>query len=166
MQMVQPITLPKTAPFYTTPFTFEVSLVAGACKTYIDLKSKSFPLELDENMQRLLTNYGLSHQATIEEIANASVQFFESSTRLAATLDFIELRFMQTYDFGCVMTCGDTDHDPDKLGPASHVRSMRHSEVLKKTTEMFGYGLALHYVAKVLGVPTDWFKFILSGDAR
>jgi len=168
MRMLQEITLPQTEDFYTKPFRFPVSLVSGACKGYTEdgPPKKTFPLALDPAMQKLLKGYGATHNATLESIASSAIQYFRTSTGPAEALDHIELRFLLAYDFGRVMTCGPKGITGERLGPASPKTSMRHGEAVKKTSEMFGYGLALHYVASALGVPVDWFTFILESGAR
>jgi hypothetical protein len=169
MEMIQSITLPKTESFYTKEFSFPVELVATACKDYIDPGPpvRTLPLSLDPAMQAVLKGYGKAHEACLADIAASAVQFFRTARGATEALDHIELRFLLTYDFGRVMTSGKaTPHHPKRLGPASPQTSMRHGEAVKKTSEMFGYGLALHYVAKALGVPTDWFTFILGNGAR
>lgn len=167
MKMVQEITLPKTADFYTRNYAFDVTRVAGACKTYNDPGPPPTPLslDLDPNMAAILATYGDTHQASVDAIAGAAIQFFRTSEGPTETLDHIELRFLLTYEFGRMLTTGGVS-DGSRLGPASRQQSMRHGEAVKKTSEMFGYGLALHYVAAALGIPTDWFTFVLENGAR
>ena len=117
-------------------------------------------------MQVLLQTYGTTHQASLADLASAALQFFRTSDGPAEALDHIELQFLLTYDFGRVLTCGSDGASGTSLGPASRRTSMRHGEAVKKTTEMLGYGLALNYVASVLGVPTDWFTFIEGSGTR
>lgn len=168
MQMTQDITLPKTEDFYTKPYEFSVSLVGGACRDYVDPgpPRKVLPLHLDSSMQKAIQGYGPHHKASLEDIAASSIQFFRTAAGDSEILDHHELRFMMAYDFGRVMTCGLNGNTGTRLGPATRTTSMRHSEAVKRTTEMFGYGLSLHFTASVLGVPTDRFTFILGSGSR
>ena len=168
MEMRHEITLPKTEGFYTQPFNFPVELVHGACKQYDDPKSAgpSLGLSLNPQMQVALNTYGKSHNASLDEIAHSALQYFRTSHGSTEALDHIDLRFMLTYDFGRIFTSDGDNHHAAKLGLASSEQSQRHGESVKHSVEMFGYGLALHYVANVLGVSSDRFSFLRGNGNR
>jgi len=170
--MTRSIGLPKTSDFYEMDRVFDVRLDNSTCGTYqVSVPDPSDPkktvpqttdFQIDPTIKSALAAYGAKHTASLEQINKSSVQFY----RIAGDEDEFDgirdIEFMQAFALGNVFVGKTESH----LGAGTYEVTLRHWEAAKPVTEIFGYGLAVDYVAAALGMSPDRFTFMKGNKKR
>ncbi len=161
MRIRHELDLPQREGFYTKNLAFEVKVNLSVCGPHF-FKGKTFTLEPPTLLSSHLSGVDKSiHRVSLEAISEAALRFYSSENRPQfSTTEYIDHLFWTRYQWGLAFeesTKGSLRHRP---------RTVLHSEALRALTEQFAYGLSIHFVAKLLGVPTDRFFFIDAAGAR
>jgi hypothetical protein len=161
------IALPGDEAFYVTQRGFPVSVAAHPCSLPpVDDEGNKLSLAVDPSMKPLLAGWdGKRHRASVAEITAAAMRFYRTGgIDFAAHAAYEDVLFLWRHDFGHVFAA--TGGSGNSIGPWSAERCGRHSETVKKSVEMFGYGLAVHFAAHLLGVPLERFFFTAAAGKR
>jgi hypothetical protein len=156
MKVLQEIALPQPESFYTKPLLFDVKLDGSACGSFLKDGAK-FTIDAPTLLASdLALANGTSHKATLETLSSAALRFFRSrNARQFAPAEYISLLFLTRYNWGLAFqesSQGSLRHVPPKVATL-------HGEAVRTHTEQFAYGLAIDFVATLLGIPTDRFFF-------
>jgi len=116
-----------------------------------------FAAKLSQQHYRVLSR-------SLSEIADASLRFYQDGEESPfAAVEYRRAHFLLLHDWDHVF--GKTDRN--SIGQLSRELSGRHGEAIIKSTEMFGYGLAIQAAAAVLdGLPLLRFRFLDSSGKR
>lgn len=164
LELNREITLPKDNGFYSTKRVFPVELAGGACSTYTDTDGKSFTLEMSPAMRTAFTaRHGRNHAASLGEITECAMRFYRTGTVAPFNFaEFMDELFLLRNDFGHAFRPTKTN----SLGGNPYEESKRHAEASRHSTELFGYGLSVHFLAHALGIPIERFFFITKAGVR
>lgn len=101
---------------------------------------------------------------SLSEIADAALRFYQDGEESPfAAVEYQRAHFLLLHDWDHVF--GTTDRN--SVGHLSREVSGRHGEAVIKSTEMFGYGLAIQAAAAVLdGLPLLRFRFLDASGKR
>lgn len=163
--------LPRDESFYTEARVFEVNLDTSACGTFVlpaqpGAAAKPFTIEEPTLLKGALTSASSSdHSSSLEDISEASMRFYRTgdiTQRAFAPVEYISALFTLRYFWGLAFGVSRVNSIEWTRAPSATL----HSEALKIHAEMFGYGLALSFVAKTIGISPDRFFFIAASGAR
>ncbi len=160
------IELPQLESFYTDELVFEVKVDGSACGTFtrLDQARTKFTLSSPTVLAPLLTPVnGTQHRTSLESVSSAALRFYRSGdVKTFAPAEYISVLFMTRYQWGLAF------QKSAKTSLEHRPRGTRalHSEAVKTHTEHLAYGLAVHFVAKLLGIPIDRFFFLTAAGAR
>ncbi len=164
MKVLQEIALPQSESFYKQHLAFDVKLDSEACGSFSLKDGTHFTLDRPTLLASVLSSAnGARHLANLESISLAALRFLrDGKVKQFAPAEYASLIFLTRYYWGFAFkqtTKGSLRH-----APASS--ATLHSEALRTHTEQFAYGLAVDFVAALLGIPIDRFFFIPPGGVR
>jgi hypothetical protein len=164
MRVLQEIALPQSESFYTQSLGFDVVLDGSACGSFSLADGTNFSLDGPTLLASVLASAnGARHLANLESISLAALRFLrDGKVKLFAPAEYSSLIFLTRYYWGLAFR--QTARGSLRHAPASS--ATLHSEALRTHTEQFAYGLAVDFVADLLGIPIDRFFFIPAGGAR
>jgi hypothetical protein len=162
MRVQHELELPRPENFYTKQLHFEVKVDGLVCALFTMNDGTTFTLEAPTLLAAALSGvHGTLHDASLEALTVAALRFYRSgNVRLFSPAEYIDLLFLTRYQWGLAF------EENSRTSIKHAVQQTLHPEALKTHTEQFAYGLAVHFVAKLLGVPTDRFFFINGAGAR
>ena len=116
-----------------------------------------FAARLSQHHRRVISR-------SLSEIADAALRFFQDGEESPfAAVEYRRAHFLLLHDWDHVF--GKTDRN--SVGHLSREASGRHGEAIIKSTEMFGYGLAIQAAAAVLDeLPLLRFRFLDASGKR
>jgi hypothetical protein len=156
--------LSQAESFYTTPLLFEVKVDGFACGVFPLPDGTTFTLGNPTLLAPLLNKKnGTNHTADLESVSVAALRFLRAGgVRALEPVEYASLLFLTRYQWGLAFELG-------KNGSLKHSAlntAALHAEATKTHTEQFAYGLAVHFLATLLGIPIDRFYFITGSGAR
>ena len=169
------IRLRQPQSFYTTDVVFEVAIDDSVCDpSTLSYKTANGPATLKCSLpkgtlivQILAANTPVSrftrkpiHSTNLLNIAKSARQYYVP-VGAALPIDIDDLEFLVQYEMGVLFALVDKDH----LGQTIASSSQRHGESTVRTIEVFGYGLAIDYLANLLSINPEAFGFILDNSA-
>lgn len=163
MHLRQELILPQTEAFYTTPLLFSINVDSFACRI-LSLNGAQFTVGKPSLLASALSAANKTlHSADLESVSIAALRFFRTSgVRSMAPAEYATLLYLTRYHWGLAFEHGKTGSLQHAEGPLP----VLHSEATKPCTEQVAYGLAVHFLATMLGIPTDRFFFVSGSGAR
>lgn len=157
------IELPRPCSFYENIYDFEVLLDKAACGTF-KLNGKEFTLAAPTMLaSRLAIFDDTIYRVSLNALTEASLRFYRSGhIRTFGLIDYFSILFLTRYEWGLAFAHSAAN----SIERASKDNAVYHFEAARKHSEMFSYGLAVHFSALLLGVPIDRFYFILASGTR
>jgi hypothetical protein len=166
MDLRHEIDLPHDEAFYTLQRTFDVSIDDTACGNFTHNGVQFQLAPATPALAPLLLQQAAAarHEASLEEISEAAMRFYRSGgVSSFSAAEYVSMLFMMRYGFGHAFRTSarnSIEHAPRSAGATFH------SEALSGHTELFAYGLACRFAARMLGVPIDRFFFVTAAGAR
>jgi hypothetical protein len=162
MRLRHDLELPCPETFYAKKLDFEVKVDGSVCKLFTRKDGSKFSLEAPTLLAGLLSSVsGTVHQASLEDLSEAALRFYRSDTvRLFSPAEYIDVLFWTRYQWGMAF------EENSRSSIKHSTQRIFHPEALKAHTEQFGYGLSIHFVAKLLGISIDRFFFIDAAGSR
>lgn len=162
MQFRHDVELPCSEDFYTKSLGFEVKVDSSACGSFTGKDGSTFSLEAPGLLAGPLSSVNNTvHQATLEQLSEAALRFYRSDTvGDFSVAEYIDVLFWTRYQWGMAF------EENSKSSIKHRFQGKLHPEALRAQTEQFGYGLSIHFVAKLLGIPIDRFFFIDAAGSR
>ena len=144
-------------PVYVSPIS-----LAGHTKTKNGITS-TIPA-CDPNFAAELLQYDNQVVSySLSEIADAALRFYQDGEESPfSVVEYRRAHFLLLHDWDHAF--GKTDRD--STGHLSREESGRHKEAIVKSTEMFGYGLAVQAAATILQLPLFRFRFLDASGKR
>jgi len=113
--------------------------------------------------EELLRHHNQVLSRNLSEIADAALRFYQDGEESPfAAVEYRRAHFLLLHDWD--HTFGRTNRN--SVGHLSREASGRHREAVIKSTEMFGYGLAIQAAAAVLQLPLLRFRFLDASGKR
>lgn len=162
------LALKHEADYYSNPCEFPIfvssRLTTGHEKIENGVVTASLPA-CDPNFAAKLSPY--HNQVlfrSLSDIAEATLRFYQDGEESPfAAVEYRRAHFLLLHDWDHVF--GKTNRN--SVGHLSRETSGRHGEAIIKSTEMFGYGLAIQAAAAVLGdLPLIRFRFLDASGKR
>lgn len=162
MRLRHDLELPRPETFYTKILDFDVKVDGSVCRSFTRKDGSKFSLQAPTLLAGSLSSAsGSVHQASLEDISEAALRFYRSGTvRLFSPAEYIDVLFWTRYQWGMAF-----EENP-RSSIKHSAQGALHPEALRAHTEQFGYGLSVHFVAKLLGIPIDRFFFIDAAGSR
>ncbi len=162
MRLRHDLELPRPETFYTKRLSFEVKVDGSICRSFTRKDGSKFSLQAPTLLAGSLSGIsGTVHQASLEDISEAALRFYRSGTvRLFSPAEYIDVLFWTRYQWGMAF------EENSRSSIKHSAQGALHPEALRAHTEQFGYGLSVHFVAKLLGISIDRFFFIDAAGSR
>jgi len=161
MQLRHDLELPRPETFYTKKLDFEVKVDKSVCGSFTRKDGSKFSLQAPTLLAGPLSKISRIHQASLEDISEAALRFYRSGTvRLFSPAEYIDVLFSTRYQWGMAF------EENSRSSLKHSTQGTFHPEALRAHTEQFGYGLSVHFVAKLLGISIDRFFFIDAAGSR
>ncbi len=157
------VELPQPVTFYEDNYDFEVKVDNNACGSFTLKDGTKFSLSASALLAPVLSALPTTHTASLVELTEASLRFYRSGgINTFALSDYLSILFFTRYEWGLEFAksaVGSIEQVPDS-------KAVYHFEARRRHSEMFAYGLAVHFAASLLHIPVDRLFFISASGSR
>lgn len=151
------IELPRAPEFYETEYEFEVIVDKSACGSFTMTDGTKFNLAAPTTLAPQLKTIGGQHRASLNDLSAAALRFYRTGdVNMFELSTYDSVLFLTRYEWGMAFSASATN----SIERATGAKAVYHFEAMKHHTEMFSYGVAVHFAANLLGIPVDRFFFM------